>query len=129
LLEPGVKAGQIVAWKEDFELGHGHAMAIYAVLKPLIPPKPTKSLICSINDRVRLLSPEPVGWIQHHQLYSSVGADIVMESITLKPSVRGEQTARACDIAWLRHSRSAQAYVSDISLEVARAQPVTFFRP
>ena len=35
LLEPGVKAGQIVAWlKKDFELGHGHAMAIYAVLKP-----------------------------------------------------------------------------------------------
>ena len=28
-------------------------------------------------------SPEPVGWIQHHQLYSSLGADIVMESITL----------------------------------------------
>jgi hypothetical protein len=28
-------------------------------------------------------SPEPVGWIQHHQLYSSVGADIVMESVTL----------------------------------------------
>jgi hypothetical protein len=34
LLEPGVKAGQIVAWlKEDFALGHGHAMAIVAVLK------------------------------------------------------------------------------------------------
>ncbi|MGB9362394.1 MAG: hypothetical protein WCA99_12360 [Candidatus Sulfotelmatobacter sp.] len=32
---------------------------------------------------VRLLSPEPVGWIQHHQLYSGTGADIVMESITL----------------------------------------------
>jgi hypothetical protein len=32
---------------------------------------------------VRLLSPEPVGWIQHHQLYSGLGADIVMESITL----------------------------------------------
>ena len=31
---------------------------------------------------VRLLSPEPVGWIQHHQLYSSIGADIVMESRT-----------------------------------------------
>lgn len=45
LLEPGVKAGQIVAWlKEDFELGHGHAMAIYAVLKPLVPPKETKSV-------------------------------------------------------------------------------------
>jgi hypothetical protein len=34
LLKPGVKAGQIVAWlKEDFELGHGHAMAIFAVFK------------------------------------------------------------------------------------------------
>jgi hypothetical protein len=32
---------------------------------------------------VRLLSPEPVGWYQHHQLYSGVGADIVMESIAL----------------------------------------------
>jgi hypothetical protein len=40
-------------------------------------------VICSYNDHVRLLSPEPVGWIQHHQLYSSGGADIVMESITL----------------------------------------------
>ena len=28
-------------------------------------------------------SPEPVGWIQHHQIYSSGGADIVMESISL----------------------------------------------
>jgi hypothetical protein len=26
--------------------------------------------------------PEPVGWLQHHQLYSGRGADIVMESIT-----------------------------------------------
>jgi hypothetical protein len=33
---------------------------------------------------VRLLSPEPVGWYQHHQLYPGLGADIVMESITLK---------------------------------------------
>ena len=34
LLEPGVKAGAIVAWlKEDFDLGHGHAMAIYAWFK------------------------------------------------------------------------------------------------
>src|SRR6202035_2179203 len=39
--------------------------------------------IYSYNDHVRLLSPEPVGWIQHHQLYSGLGADIVMESITL----------------------------------------------
>ncbi len=29
-----VKAGEIVKWlKEDFDLGHGHAMAIYALLK------------------------------------------------------------------------------------------------
>jgi len=34
LLKPDVKAGEIVAWlKEDFELGHGHAMAIYAWFK------------------------------------------------------------------------------------------------
>lgn len=33
-LKPGVKAGDIVAWlKADFALGHGHAMAIYALLK------------------------------------------------------------------------------------------------
>jgi len=32
-IKPGVKAGDIVKWlKEDFELGHGHAMAIYALL-------------------------------------------------------------------------------------------------
>jgi len=29
-----VKAGEIIKWlKEDFELGHGHAMAIFALLK------------------------------------------------------------------------------------------------
>lgn len=34
LLKPGVKAGAIVAWlKDDFDLGHGHAMAIYKVFK------------------------------------------------------------------------------------------------
>lgn len=33
-LNPAVKAGDIVKWlKEDFELGHGHSMAIYALLK------------------------------------------------------------------------------------------------
>jgi hypothetical protein len=34
ILKPGVKAGDTVAWlKKDFDLGHGHAMAIYAVFK------------------------------------------------------------------------------------------------
>jgi hypothetical protein len=33
-LKPTVKAGEIVKWlKEDFDLGHGHAMAIYATFK------------------------------------------------------------------------------------------------
>lgn len=33
-IKEGVKAGEIVKWlKEDFNLGHGHAMAIYALLK------------------------------------------------------------------------------------------------
>lgn len=33
-LKSGVKAGQIVEWlKQDFDLGRGHAMAIYALLK------------------------------------------------------------------------------------------------
>jgi hypothetical protein len=34
LLKEGVKAGEIVKWlKDDFDLGHGHAMAIYATFK------------------------------------------------------------------------------------------------
>lgn len=34
LLKKGVKAGEILSWlKKDFDLGHGHAMAIYTVLK------------------------------------------------------------------------------------------------
>ena len=34
LLKEGVKAGEIVKWlKEDFDLGHGHAMAVYATFK------------------------------------------------------------------------------------------------
>jgi len=33
-LAPGAKAGAIIAWlKEDFGLGHGHAMAIVTLLK------------------------------------------------------------------------------------------------
>lgn len=34
LLKPDINAGAIVGWlKEEFELGHGHSMAIYALLK------------------------------------------------------------------------------------------------
>ena len=39
LLREGVKTGQIVAWlKEDFGLGHGHAMAIVLTLRSATPP-------------------------------------------------------------------------------------------
>ena len=35
-INPEIKAGDIVKWlKEDFDLGHGHSMAIYALLKGL----------------------------------------------------------------------------------------------
>lgn len=34
LLGPGAKAGPIVVWlKADFDLGHGHSMAIYKYFK------------------------------------------------------------------------------------------------
>ncbi|RIV71953.1 DUF4287 domain-containing protein [Flagellimonas aequoris] len=34
IIRPEIKATQITDWlKEEFELGHGHAMAIYALLK------------------------------------------------------------------------------------------------
>jgi len=33
-LDDGVKAGQVVQWlKEEFDLGHGHAMALFALFK------------------------------------------------------------------------------------------------
>jgi len=33
-LKSSTKAGDVVKWlKDDYELGHGHAMAIYALLK------------------------------------------------------------------------------------------------
>ncbi len=34
LLNPDMKTGELVAWlKENFELGHGHSMAIWAEFK------------------------------------------------------------------------------------------------
>lgn len=38
-LAPGVKAEEIVKWlKEDFDLGHGHLMAIFALFKGIKKP-------------------------------------------------------------------------------------------
>ncbi len=43
LLQKDVKTGQIVTWlKEDFGLGHGHAMAIVLTLKNTTQPKTSK---------------------------------------------------------------------------------------
>lgn len=37
-LASGVTAGAVVKWlKDDFQLGHGHAMAIFALLKGMKP--------------------------------------------------------------------------------------------
>ena len=34
ILKPTVKAGEVIAWlKKDFDLGHGHALAIYHTFK------------------------------------------------------------------------------------------------
>ena len=34
VLDPKVKAGDVVAWlKEDYDLGHGHCMAVWAAFK------------------------------------------------------------------------------------------------
>jgi hypothetical protein len=39
-LKPRTKAGDIIAWlKKDFDLGHGHAMAIVKILKGVNAPK------------------------------------------------------------------------------------------
>ncbi len=43
LLREGVKTGQIVSWlKQDFGLGHGHAMAIVLTLQNATQPRSTK---------------------------------------------------------------------------------------
>src|SRR5580700_583308 len=39
-------------------------------------------VICSYNDHVRLLSPSPLVGFSTTKVYSGIGADIVMESIT-----------------------------------------------
>lgn len=34
ILRPSVKAAEVIAWlKKDFDLGHGHSLAIYHALK------------------------------------------------------------------------------------------------
>jgi Domain of unknown function (DUF4287) len=46
LLKPGIKAGAIISWlKKDFDLGHGHAMAIYAVLSQTGQPRQKKEAV------------------------------------------------------------------------------------
>jgi hypothetical protein len=36
VLKPSVKAAEVIAWlKADFELGHGHGLAIYHAIKDM----------------------------------------------------------------------------------------------
>ena len=43
-LKEGVKAGDIITWsKKDFDLGHGHSMAIYTIFKGINQSKNLKS--------------------------------------------------------------------------------------
>jgi hypothetical protein len=43
-LRAGIKVGEVVAWlKQDFQLGHGHAMAIVALLKGKQVSRPKKA--------------------------------------------------------------------------------------
>jgi len=58
LLKPGVKAGEIVAWlKKDFDLGHGHSMAIYAVFKNFKPNEPAKKKESKVDGLPKLSAP------------------------------------------------------------------------
>lgn len=58
LLAPGVKAGQIIAWlKENYGLGHGHAMAIVATIKKQATPA------ASADEKIsRHFSGKKAGW-------------------------------------------------------------------
>jgi hypothetical protein len=46
VFKPDMKAGELVAWlKQEFDLGHGHSMALWAVFKDkgwVDSPKPKK---------------------------------------------------------------------------------------
>ena len=62
LLKPGVKTSGIVEWlKQDFDLGHGHAMAIVVTLRSATQPEPTSG---EAIDRALLLAPSsrPMRW-------------------------------------------------------------------
>ena len=48
----------------------------------------TRMTATTYNQHVRLLSSEPVGWLSTTKLYSDTGADIVMQSISLKTPAR-----------------------------------------
>jgi len=78
LLGPEVKAGQIVAWlKEDFGLGHGHAMAIVHVFKAANEPK------TSLEEQVaKHFTGGRVGWRKvYDELFSEVskfGPDVAV---------------------------------------------------
>ncbi len=72
LLAPGVKAGKVVRWlKEDYGLGHGHAMAMYGAIKPADGPRQStdEAVAAHFAGRVAVknpgdVDPELIRWLR-----------------------------------------------------------------
>ena len=61
-IKPGIKAGQIVKWlRDEFLLGHGHAMAIYAVLKGAEGSGGRKKPAAVSRKKRSIAAPQPLG--------------------------------------------------------------------
>jgi hypothetical protein len=79
LLEPGVKAGEVVRWlKEDYGLGHGHAMAIYGAIKPSDGPRQTTDEAVAAHFAGRRAG----WWETYDRLFASVaefGSDVAAQ--------------------------------------------------
>ncbi len=87
LLKPGTKAGDIVAWlKEDYGLGHGHAMAIYTVFKGLKEAKKDTAAMLDkhFNGEKEKWRPAYDAVMKKITAFGSdVGTDIVVSYISL----------------------------------------------
>lgn len=92
LLKEGVKAGEIVAWlKKDFDLGHGHAMAIYTLLKGTKENKesPEKKLVRHFTGKKSVWRPLVDSLIDEMR---SFGDDVSLDPVATYISIlRGDR--------------------------------------